>query len=71
MSSVIKQTDVKLINPTPANVCCLILVTKNINFTICRVDKKYTLCCPRDEFVPVEGGLENALNMQMWAGCGQ
>lgn len=56
LCSVIKQTDVRIINITPANVCCLILVTKNINFTICIADKKFTLYCPRDEFISVGGG---------------
>jgi hypothetical protein len=55
LGSVIKQTDVRIINLTPANVCFLILVTKNINFTICIADKKFTLYCPRDEFIS-EGG---------------
>lgn len=68
LGSVIKQTDLRIINLTPANVCCLILVTKNIHFTICIADKKFTLYCARDEFISAGGGFQegvfvNVLNM--------
>jgi len=43
VGAVTKQIDINIINLTPANVCCFILVTKNINFTICSADKKLTL----------------------------
>jgi hypothetical protein len=62
---VTKQTDINITNLTPDNVCCLILVTKNINFFI---------CCARawlhaDESTSVEGeslqeGIVNTLNNQ-------